>query len=163
MRLVIQIGILFFLNSSMVCSQSFETAMLRRIHRDSTRIMDRLFSGLTTSGNAVPVAVPISMIGVGEMYRNDQLKSNGFRTGASVLLTGLLSTCVKFGVNRPRPFKAHPELFRKKANCGPFSFPSGHTSMAFATATALTLSNPKWQVAIPSYLWAGGWLIRVCT
>lgn len=32
--------------------------------------------------------------------------------------------------------------------------PSGHTSLAFATATSLTLKYPKWYVAAPSYFWA---------
>ena len=34
------------------------------------------------------------------------------------------------------------------------SMPSGHTSLAFATATTLTLSYPKWYVIAPSYFWA---------
>ena len=32
--------------------------------------------------------------------------------------------------------------------------PSGHTSGAFATATALSLKYPEWYVIVPSYLWA---------
>jgi hypothetical protein len=35
------------------------------------------------------------------------------------------------------------------------SFPSGHTSSTFATATSLSLAFPKWYVIAPSYLWAG--------
>ena len=34
------------------------------------------------------------------------------------------------------------------------SFPSGHTSLAFTTATALSLKYPKWYIIAPSYLWA---------
>ena len=36
-----------------------------------------------------------------------------------------------------------------------FSMPSGHTSLAFHTATFLTLTYPKWYVAAPAYMWAG--------
>ena len=35
------------------------------------------------------------------------------------------------------------------------SFPSGHTSFAFATATSLSIKYPRWYVIAPSYLWAG--------
>ena len=35
-----------------------------------------------------------------------------------------------------------------------YSFPSGHTSSAFCTATSLSLLFPKWYVAVPSYLYA---------
>jgi len=35
------------------------------------------------------------------------------------------------------------------------SFPSGHTSEAFSTATALSLKYPEWYIIAPAYLWAG--------
>ncbi len=36
-----------------------------------------------------------------------------------------------------------------------YSFPSGHTSMAFALATSITLRYPSIEVGLPLYLWAG--------
>ena len=32
--------------------------------------------------------------------------------------------------------------------------PSAHTSLAFVTATSLSLKYPKWYIITPSYLWA---------
>ncbi|WP_256604704.1 phosphatase PAP2 family protein [Sphingobacterium multivorum] len=37
---------------------------------------------------------------------------------------------------------------------GGYSFPSGHTSSAFATASALSRAYSKWYVVAPSLLWA---------
>lgn len=55
---------------------------------------------------------------------------------------------------RNRPHDQYPsEIFILTASKG-YSFPSGHTSLAFATATSLTLSHKKWWVAVPAYLWA---------
>jgi membrane-associated phospholipid phosphatase len=34
------------------------------------------------------------------------------------------------------------------------SFPSGHTSNAFVTATSLSLNFKKWYVILPTYAWA---------
>ena len=34
------------------------------------------------------------------------------------------------------------------------SFPSGHTTSAFCTATSLSLMYPKWYVIVPAYSWA---------
>jgi undecaprenyl-diphosphatase len=34
------------------------------------------------------------------------------------------------------------------------SFPSGHTSVAFSTATSLYLAYPKWYVAVPAFTYA---------
>jgi membrane-associated phospholipid phosphatase len=42
-----------------------------------------------------------------------------------------------------------PEFYESSA-----SFPSGHTSIAFATATALSLKYPKWYVIAPASIWA---------
>ena len=42
----------------------------------------------------------------------------------------------------------------QQAKAGSWSFPSGHTSSAFALATSLSIVYPKWYVIVPSYLWA---------
>lgn len=62
---------------------------------------------------------------------------------------------MKYGFNRKRPFVTYPDLITKKSEAGSPSFPSGHTSQAFATATSLSLAYPKWYVIAPSLLWAG--------
>ena len=36
------------------------------------------------------------------------------------------------------------------------SYPSGHTSIAFATATSVTLISKKWYIALPAFAWATG-------
>jgi len=41
------------------------------------------------------------------------------------------------------------------------SFPSGHATLAFATATALALDYKKWYVVVPAYLW-DQWVIQEC-
>ena len=60
----------------------------------------------------------------------------------------------KYLVRRPRPYQAYPdELVPLTTEPDP-SFPSGHTSMAFSTATSLSLLYPRWYVIAPSMLWA---------
>lgn len=61
---------------------------------------------------------------------------------------------LKYTVNRKRPFEVDSLITKASSGGGP-SFPSGHTSLAFATATSLSFAYPKWYVIIPSYLWAG--------
>ncbi|HEU4718905.1 MAG TPA: phosphatase PAP2 family protein, partial [Bacteroidia bacterium] len=60
---------------------------------------------------------------------------------------------LKYTVNRPRPFVTYPDII-KKTKAGSKSFPSGHTSSAFALATSVSLAYPKWYVIAPSYAWA---------
>jgi len=61
---------------------------------------------------------------------------------------------LKYSINRTRPFNKYSFITKKSAGGNP-SFPSGHTSGAFATATSLCLAYPKWYVIATSYLWAG--------
>jgi membrane-associated phospholipid phosphatase len=75
--------------------------------------------------------------------------------GASLAASGLITLGLKYTVNRKRPFVTYPDQVVKKTSAGSYSFPSGHTSSAFATATALSLAYPKWYVIAPSFLWAG--------
>lgn len=63
-------------------------------------------------------------------------------------------------VQRPRPYVALSDIgTRDRRHEGdeifdPHSFPSGHTSSAFAVATSLSLSYPEWYVVAPSMTWA---------
>ncbi len=36
-----------------------------------------------------------------------------------------------------------------------FSFPSGHTSLAFSMATSLSIKYRKWYIVVPAFLYAG--------
>ena len=58
-------------------------------------------------------------------------------------------------VSRPRPWVAYPSDLFCLQHVDSKSFPSGHTSFAFATATSLSLIYPRWYVVLPAYLWAG--------
>jgi membrane-associated phospholipid phosphatase len=72
--------------------------------------------------------------------------------GAFFLSTAVTLT-TKDIVKRDRPFVTYPFIIKRDAGGG-YSFPSGHTSAAFTTATSLSLYFPKWYVILPSYLWA---------
>jgi len=74
----------------------------------------------------------------------------------SLVINTAITQGLKFAINRERPVttypgEVYPYRFDKSA-----SFPSGHTSTAFATATTLTLEFKKWYVAVPAYAWAAG-------
>lgn len=57
-------------------------------------------------------------------------------------------------VRRDRPFITHPGVIIPKLNETGYSFPSNTTSLAFATATSLSMAVPKWYVIAPSFLYA---------
>lgn len=75
--------------------------------------------------------------------------------GAVALVFG-----IKRLVRRPRPYAALPNITSRSprhqpgATLDPYAFPSGHAALSFAVATSLTLSHPRWFVAVPTYAWA---------
>ncbi|MBV9963821.1 MAG: phosphatase PAP2 family protein [Parafilimonas sp.] len=62
---------------------------------------------------------------------------------------------MKIIFDRPRPFEKYDDVYPYQYETGQ-SFPSGHASLAFATATSLSLEYKKWYVVVPAYAWAFG-------
>jgi undecaprenyl-diphosphatase len=81
-------------------------------------------------------------------------KENSYMAAGGLALNTLITFGLKYTVSRERPFVNNAAIY-KKTHAGLYSFPSGHTSTAFATATSLTLAYPKWYIAAPAYAWAG--------
>jgi membrane-associated phospholipid phosphatase len=87
------------------------------------------------------------------IQKDNTLKNKGYYIGATLLSSTIITTTLKFTIDRDRPFVTYPDI-QKLTGAGSPSFPSGHTSEAFATATSLSLAFPKWYVIAPSMLWA---------
>lgn len=84
-----------------------------------------------------------------------------YRLSLSQLGAGLVFSGFKRVVRRPRPHHALPDVTsrtgsRVEDTLDPFSFPSGHATLAAATATSLSLSYPRWYVVGPGALWTVG-------
>ena len=94
------------------------------------------------------------MLFIGLVKKDSALIHAGLGTTGAILLNTLVSTGLKYAVNRTRPYNEYPLLFDAKVKTNKYSFPSQHTSSSFATATSLSLAFPKWYVIAPSYLWA---------
>lgn len=66
-----------------------------------------------------------------------------FALALDVLLCNLI---IKPLVARPRPYTYRPELELLVEKLSDFSFPSGHTAVAFAGAVALLRSRTRWGI-----------------
>ncbi len=148
--------ILFFITlSRQACSQPAEVRWLKQIHADSSGRKDVLFKGLSFSVAPVSVISPASVILTGYIQKNETIKQEGFKQAGALIIATAVGSSLKWIINRPRPFKSY-EGIHPKDRVGPYSFPSNHTALAFATATSLSLSFPRWYVVVPAYLWASG-------
>jgi membrane-associated phospholipid phosphatase len=134
-------------------AQNLDIRLLRDINLHRNRSLDGTFKGITNSVGP-SYAVPVVILGIGLIGGDSLTRQKGLFIGASMLVSTAITTVLKYGINRPRPYVTYPEI-EKLTSGGSPSFPSGHTSDAFALATSLSIVYPKWYVIAPSFVWAG--------
>jgi membrane-associated phospholipid phosphatase len=102
--------------------------------------------------------VTLGMVGGGLVSNNPELTRAGARLATTLLLAGTVSTITKFVVGRARPSESS-ETNDFDSFSGQESMPSGHTTIAFALATALSddIGNPWASVALYGTATGVGW------
>jgi membrane-associated phospholipid phosphatase len=137
-------------------SQSLDYRVLKSLNGSDRPKWDKFNEHVSFSVYPVMPSVIGGIFIHGYITENKDLMRSGFKSAISIGIASAAATSVKYLMHRPRPFKAYPnDIIKRGADVGPLSFPSGHTTVAFASATALTLSYKEWYVALPSYLYAG--------
>ena len=106
-------------------------------------------------GGPGPLALGAVLYGVGHVRDNGFVTQTGREVMRAVLVGGAITAVAKGTVGRARPFAApgDPDVFSLGhgfTNAAFASFPSGHTSAAFATATVLAR---ELGIAHPSSRW----------
>jgi membrane-associated phospholipid phosphatase len=154
----IAVYFLIFFSLSLTCKgqdtiPSFDLRLLERLNH-AAGPDDKKWLAVSNSLNFVVFATPTVMGITGLANHDNNLKNDALQTGVSLAITAVLTYSLKAIVKRKRPYIAYPKLITGKSTETTYSFPSGHTSMAFATATALSLSFPKWYVIAPAYSYA---------
>lgn len=134
-------------------SQNLDIQILRSINSPGTQ-GDKFFNFVSDTNNGVILGIPLTMGIAGLISDDDKMFRNACVMVAADAINLGFTYALKYSINRTRPFITYPDIV-KKSDGGSASFPSGHTSGAFATATSLSLAYPKWYVIVPSYLWAG--------
>lgn len=109
---------------------------------------------ISDANNYANAAIPVGLFIAGVMDQNKDMRQNAAYIASSTAVTALLNFGLKKVFKRPRPFIVHVG-FTAVYEPASYSFPSGHTSASFSTATALSRAYPKWYVIAPSFLWAG--------
>lgn len=144
--------ILFFV--TVINAQNLDISILREININRNTALDPTFKTITNCAIIVSNATPIIIYAVGLIKKDSLTKKKALIIGESFIASSFITIVLKNTIKRDRPFVTYPEI-EQEASVGGLSFPSGHTSSAFATATSLSLAYPKWYVIAPSFLWAG--------
>jgi len=135
-------------------AQNTDIEWLRKINIGRDKDLDATFSSLSNSVVPISAAYPLALVGLGLATKNKELRYKGYIAGAGLALNLAATAAIKYSVQKPRPYASYSDLDNTTSEPDP-SFPSGHSSTAFYTATSLSLSFPKWYIIAPSFLWAG--------
>ena len=146
--------ILFLYLPQFVLSQNPDIRILRSINSSQTLPSDKFFQFISNSDTYVALGIPAGIAFAGLLKHDNNVLRNACVIAATLAVNEGVTEIMKYSINRTRPFVTYPEI-TKKSGAGSPSFPSGHTSIAFAAATSLSLELPKWYVIIPVYTWAG--------
>ena len=145
--------LILVLLTSTLFGQNFDINTLRSVNLNRNENLDPTFKHITNSYAIVSIGTPLTMYAVGLINKDVQLKKDAIFIGESVAVSVFVTIVLKEAIKRDRPFVTYPEI-EKLSSAGGYSMPSGHTSIAFATATSLSIAYPKWYVIAPSFVWA---------
>lgn len=132
---------------------SFDQQVLIELMEHRTDGATRFNRGISNTTQTVATLIPATVLAVGLIKNEKSTLKKGLYIAETVAAGTFISFGMKYGFQRDRPFKANPNIIAAGTGSSP-SFPSGHTSVAFAAATSLTIAYPKWYVALPAYTWA---------
>lgn len=145
--------VLFFFLGGLGLAQNADIRLLRTIYNGNRPALDNSMRAFSFSAYPVGATVPLGVLAHGYATHNPALIRNGYRSIATVAVAMSLSTLTKYSLQRGRPFQRYPDIVPRQTT-STYSFPSGHTTAAFATAVSLSLSYRKWYVIVPAYAYA---------
>jgi len=114
-----------------------------------------LLTTLSSTAYPICIGVPASVLVVSLINNNKKGQQVAYELLGGLIVTAATTGALKKLVNRPRPYETYTDIYPDMRESGN-SFPSGHTSLAFSTATGLLLTNNKWYYVAPAYVWAMG-------
>ena len=139
-------------NIQRVQAQNFDINLLKQIN--PAYPVSKLWNTISSTAEPIAGCIPIGMIAWSLITENHSLEMKSYEAAGSLILTAAVTEGLKVAINRQRPYVTYPNLIHPDTYETDGSFPSAHTSLAFATATNLLLETKKWYIALPAYGWA---------
>jgi undecaprenyl-diphosphatase len=131
---------------------NFDQRMLVNMMESRSEGVTKVMQGLSDYTQEISFLIPATVTVVGLIDNNKMTLKKGLYLAESAAAATFITYGMKYSFKRSRPYMKIPELAASSANSP--SFPSGHTSVAFASATSLYLAYPKWYVAVPAFTYA---------
>jgi membrane-associated phospholipid phosphatase len=148
--------LVFIFSISNSKAQDKDYLLLKKINDQYTPFGGGIMRGFSDSDTYLALGIPTGLFIYGKVKKNPEMVWNSFESFSSQLINGVATTILKTTIDRARPFVTYPDDIHKHSVAGSKSYPSGHTSMAFAAATSISLQYPKWYVIAPAFIYASG-------
>ncbi len=129
----------------------YDVSLLRFIQQNRIKVLDGPLYWISFVNTLVSISILLLLL-LFSFFRKSVL-SIFMRLLTVFLTSALMIWLAKFIIVRERPFITHTDI-KKLSEAGSASFPSGHTTEAFAMAFAIMMVTNKWQFAVCSYAWA---------
>lgn len=154
MRIFITICFSVLLGFTGVQAQNWDINTLHKINSWDGRFVRNYSKFFSRSAPYVSVGVPVAMVLYAGISKDKELLKDAIYIGTSVAEAAVITYGLKHAIGRQRPYDRYPDRVNAYSFEESPSFPSAHTSAAFALATSLSIQYPKWYVIAPSALWA---------
>lgn len=118
--------------------------------RQRSHFTDRVSAATTWMGGGGGFRIPFVLLGGGLTFANANVRDMGRETLEACLVSSIVTKGLKEAIGRERPFETNGETAFK-----PFtshdSFPSAHTTQAFAIASVVAARSEGWLVPTLAY------------
>ncbi|HUI31024.1 MAG TPA: phosphatase PAP2 family protein [Candidatus Acidoferrales bacterium] len=149
---------LFFTATSFnsIAQPKWDVDVFRSINNSRSNFQDATVGANDYSVLPIAVATPLIFGSVGLAEKDGYTFDTGVMVGVTEVSAYAIYYILKnVVVKRDRPYGTLSDVHTMHLDTADkYSMPSGHTTAAFAIATALTFRYPKPYVYIPAYAWA---------
>ncbi len=154
MKKIYLIVSLLLLASVSSYSQNWDIDLLKNINAQNPGAPSA-WKELSNSSYMFEVSIPVGAWLISKMGHDKKLEKRSYEIAGSLIINAIAAEGLKTLIHRERPYQKYPLVVHAYDNSEKDnSFPSGHTSFAFATATSLSIQFKKWWVVVPAYAWA---------
>lgn len=137
-----------------IAAQNADIELLRSINVSRNTSLDASMKLISNTEDFISIGLPVSIVIASYVKHDKVLFQHGINMGLALAASAASTYILKRVVNRPRPSYTYPDI-QALESYKYFSFPSGHTSNAFCTATSFSLNFKRWYYVVPAFAWAG--------
>ncbi len=146
--------LIFTLFSNHLISQNFDVNLLKPINKNETNFKNNYFLFNTKYTATIGIGIPTGIAILGFIKKDKFLQRDALYMGGAFIVSSIITKGTKHIFNRNRPFETYTFIIKRDDENGGLSFPSGHATAAFTTATSIAMRYKKWYFVVPSYIFA---------